>query len=129
VSFKFNLPDGTTEQFSSQASRRKSAADGEFFHRRDAGPDSHQSETALTSAIGTLANTSLVAASAVAAGNDFFNSVGTVRRKRGQQQGRRAITGATLFPVPQARIRCPPICGGRHYHGHGQTLTFEAAAR
>src|SRR6202030_1633020 len=54
---------------------------------------------ALNTAIGTLANTSLVAASAIEAGNDFFNTSGTAT---GSVVNNHAavpapITGATLL--------------------------------
>ena len=76
-------------------------------------------QAALTSAIGTLANTSLVAASAVAAGDNFFNTDGYGDGKRGQQPGRSAGAdhrrdrtvgrGRHRFAVAELR-------GRRHHH-------------
>jgi hypothetical protein len=55
--------------------------------------------TALNTAIGKLANTTLVAASAVAAGNDFFNpsSSATGAVANDQEATPQPITGATLL--------------------------------
>lgn len=74
VSFKFNLPDGTTEQVSLTASSAVPTPAGSFAIGATPAATAANLNAALNSSIGTLANTSLVAASAVQASNDFFGS-------------------------------------------------------
>jgi hypothetical protein len=103
VSFAFKLPDGTTESIQLTATTTNPPPAGSFLI--DPPPASSSTttaanlKTALNTAIGTLANTSLVAASAVEAGNDFFNTAGTAT---GSVVNNKAatpapITGATLL--------------------------------
>src|SRR5260221_4076556 len=77
VSFEFNLPDGTTESIQLTASSATPLPTGSFAIGTTPAATASNLNAALTTAIGTLANTSLVAASAVQAGNDFFNTTGT----------------------------------------------------
>src|ERR1700730_11514578 len=104
VSFAFKLPDGTTESIQLTATTTNPPPTGSFLI--DPPPASSTTttaanlKTALNTAIGKLANTSLVAASAVEAGNDFFNTAGTatgsvVKNKVGPPAA--PITGATLL--------------------------------
>jgi hypothetical protein len=72
VSFTFNLPDGTTESIQLTASSTTPAPAGSFAIGATPTATAANLNAALNTSIGTLANTSLVAASAVAAGNDFF---------------------------------------------------------
>jgi flagellar hook-associated protein 3 FlgL len=103
VSFAFKLPDGTTESIQLTATTTNPPPTGSFLI--DPPPASSTTttaanlKTALNTAIGKLANTSLVAASAVEAGNDFFNTAGTAT---GSVVNNKAatpapITGATLL--------------------------------
>jgi flagellar hook-associated protein 3 FlgL len=77
ISFSFNLPDGTTESIQLTASSSTPPPTGSFKIGTTPAATAANLQTALTSAIGTLAGTSLVAASAVAAGDNFFNTDGT----------------------------------------------------
>src|ERR1700675_2527259 len=77
VSFSFNLPDGTTEQIQLTSSSTTPAPAGSFAIGVSSTATAANLNAALNTAIGTLANTSLVAASAIQAGNDFFNTTGT----------------------------------------------------
>jgi flagellin-like hook-associated protein FlgL len=72
ISLKFNLPDGTTETVQLTASNAVPTPAGSFAIGATPAATSANLNTALTTAIGTLSNTSLVAASAVAASNNFF---------------------------------------------------------
>jgi flagellar hook-associated protein 3 FlgL len=74
ISLKFNLPDGTTETVQLTASNAVPTPAGSFAIGATPAATSANLNAALTTAIGTLANTSLVAASAVAASNNFFGS-------------------------------------------------------
>jgi flagellar hook-associated protein 3 FlgL len=78
VKFSFNMPDGTTESIQLTASSATPTPAGSFAIGATPAATAANLKAALTTAIGTLANTSLVAASAIAAGNDFFNSAATV---------------------------------------------------
>jgi flagellin-like hook-associated protein FlgL len=72
ISLKFNLPDGSTETVQLIASSAVPTPAGSFAIGATPALTSANLNAALGSAVGTLANTSLVAASAVAATSDFF---------------------------------------------------------
>jgi hypothetical protein len=128
VSFKFSLPDGTTEQIQLTASSANPPPTGSFFIGANSTATATNLNAALTAAIGTLANTSLVAASAVAAGNDFFNSVGTVAGSAVNNKAAAPITGATLLSGAAATDSLSTnFAAGDTITVNGQTLTFEAA--
>ena len=99
VSFAFRLPDGTTESIELTASSVTPQPVGSFAIGLTSTATAANLKAALNSAIGTLANTSLVAASAVASGSDFFSSAGMAT---GSVVNNKAaipapITGATLL--------------------------------
>jgi flagellar hook-associated protein 3 FlgL len=73
VTFTFNLPDGTTQDVKLTASSAVPTPAGSFAIGASSAATATNLSTALTSAIQTLSNTSLVAASAVTATNDFFS--------------------------------------------------------
>jgi flagellar hook-associated protein 3 FlgL len=72
ISLKFNLPDGSTETIQLTASNVVPTPAGSFAIGATPAATSANLNAALNSAVATLANTSLVAASAVAATNNFF---------------------------------------------------------
>src|SRR5882757_4536565 len=72
ISLKFNLPDGSTETVQLTASNAVPTPANSFAIGATPAATSANLNAALSGAIGTLANTSLVAASAVAATNNFF---------------------------------------------------------
>jgi flagellar hook-associated protein 3 FlgL len=74
VSFTFNLPDGSTEQIQLTASSAVPTPSGSFAIGANPTATAANLNAALNASIGALANTSLVAASAVAASNNFFGS-------------------------------------------------------
>ena len=76
-SVTFNEPDGTTDSITLTASSANPLPSGTFAIGATTAQTATNFSNALTSAISTLANTSLVAASAVEAGDNFFNSDGT----------------------------------------------------
>lgn len=99
VSFTFNLPDGTTESVQLTATNTAPPPTGSFAIGATSTATAANLNAALNSSIGTLANTALVAASAVAAGDNFFNTDGTAA---GIVVNNKAaipapITGATLL--------------------------------
>jgi len=74
VVMRLNLPDGTSENLTLTATTDSPPSANEFTIGPDAATTASNFQTALTTAIGTLGSTSLTAASAVAASNDFFNA-------------------------------------------------------
>ncbi len=74
ISFNFNLPDGSTETIQLTASNAIPTPAGSFAIGATPAATSANLNAALNTSIGTLANTSLVAASAVAASNNFFGA-------------------------------------------------------
>lgn len=99
LSFDFKLPDGTTESIQLTASSATPQPAGSFAIGATSTVTAANLNAALNTAIGKLANTSLVAASAVAAGKDFFSPAGTAT---GSVVNNKAlvpapITGATLL--------------------------------
>jgi flagellin-like hook-associated protein FlgL len=74
VKFTFTLPDGTTRDLTMTATSSTTPGLNQFT----AGPATAANlQAALLTSLGNLANTELVAASAVQAGNDFFNTDAT----------------------------------------------------
>ncbi|MDO8980907.1 MAG: flagellar biosynthesis protein FlgL [Afipia sp.] len=74
VRFTFSLPDGTTETIQLTASSAVPAPAGSFAIGATPTDTAGNLNAALNTAVGTLANTSLVAASAITASDNFFSS-------------------------------------------------------
>jgi hypothetical protein len=99
-SVTFNEPDGTTDSIKLTASSANPLPSGTFAIGTTTAQTATNFSNALTQAISTLANTSLVAASAVEAGDNFFNTDGTATgAARSNQVAPTAgpITGATAL--------------------------------
>jgi flagellar hook-associated protein 3 FlgL len=73
VKFTFNLPDGSTETVTLTATADSPPQPGEFTIGATSDVTAANLQAALISSIGTLARTSLAAASAIAASDNFFN--------------------------------------------------------
>jgi flagellin-like hook-associated protein FlgL len=73
VSFTFNLPDGTTENLTLTATNSATPGPNEFTVGANGAATASNLQAALTTSLGTLAQTSLSAASAIAASHDFFD--------------------------------------------------------
>lgn len=93
VQFRFNLPDGTSEVIKLTATTSATPGPNEFTIGVDAATTAANLQTAVTSSIETLANTSLVAASAIAAADNFFN--GTPQRVSGPPATATALVAGT----------------------------------
>ena len=74
IKFTFNLPDGTIEAIELTASSANPLPAGNFAIGATAADTAANLQGALTTAVGKLANTSLVAASAITASDNFFAS-------------------------------------------------------
>jgi flagellar hook-associated protein 3 FlgL len=74
ITLRFTLPDGTSENLTLTATTASPPGANQFTIGASAAATTTNFQNALTSALGTLAATSLTAASAVAASSDFFNA-------------------------------------------------------
>jgi hypothetical protein len=101
VKFNFNLPDGTTEsiELTALTTTATPPAAGTFQIGVDTAATTLNLQTALTASIKTLADTSLVAASALAASDNFFNPSATIvgATVNNKNTTPAPITGATLL--------------------------------
>lgn len=141
LSVQFTLPDGSTEQIDLTASSATPTPVGSFAI--DPGnpnvvpvvppnPNITASNlnTALNTAIKKLANTSLVAASAVAAGDNFFNTDGSVigANKTNQATPTPApISGTTALSGTAPDSISPGFSVGDAITVNGTTLSFVAS--
>jgi flagellar hook-associated protein 3 FlgL len=139
IKFNFNLPDGTTESIQLTASSATPLPANSFaISTALATPAANVAattanlNTALNSAISTLANTSLVAASAVEAGDNFFNTdgtaTGTVQQNQvtGPPQG--YISGTTtLSGAAGSNTLTSGFAAGDTITVNGQAITFMAS--
>lgn len=99
VTFNFNLPDGTSESFVLTATTKNPPPTGSFLIGVDTAATTVNLQATLTSSIQTLADTSLVAASAIEASDNFFNPSATLTGAAVNNQATvpGPITGATLL--------------------------------
>ena len=99
ITFNFNLPDGTSESIALTATTTNPPPAGSFLIGVDTDATTLNLQAALTSSIQTLADTSLVAASAITASNNFFNPSATITGSAVNNQDAipASITGATLL--------------------------------
>jgi hypothetical protein len=74
IKFSFTLPDGTSRDVTLTATSSATPGPGQFTIDPTPAVTAGNMQSALAQSLGTLANTELVAASAIAAGNDFFNT-------------------------------------------------------
>jgi flagellin-like hook-associated protein FlgL len=74
VQFSLTLPDGTNQTITLQATASATPGANQFTIGANAAATAANLQTALTTAVGNLAQTQLTAASAVAAANNFFGS-------------------------------------------------------
>jgi hypothetical protein len=99
ITFNFNLPDGTTEQIALTATTTNPPPAGSFLIGADTDATTANLQATLTSSIQTLSDTALVAASAIAASDNFFSPSATVvgSAVNNQDTAPAPITGATLL--------------------------------
>jgi flagellar hook-associated protein 3 FlgL len=129
ISLSFNLPDGTTASVQLMATTTTPAPAGSFTIGTDPTATAGNLNTALNSAIGTLAGTTLVAASAVAAGDNFFNtaSVATGSVVSNQATPAAPITGATALSGTTGDSLNPGFAAGDTITVNGTPITFVAS--
>jgi flagellar hook-associated protein 3 FlgL len=128
ISFTFNQPDGTTASVQLTATTTSPPPTGSFLIGSTPAATAANLNTALNTAIGTVANTSLVAASAIEAGNDFFNTASVATGNSvvtNQAAPPTAITAATaLSGSTGTDSLAPGFTAGDSITVNGTTLTF-----
>jgi flagellar hook-associated protein 3 FlgL len=147
ISITFNLPDGTTGSVQLTASNATPAPTNSFAIGATPAATAANLNAALNTAIGTLANTSLVAASAVAAGHDFFDPSSSATGSVATNQGLPAVVGPpAVAAVPPAPITAatslsspaapnaiadaiaPGFANGDAINVNGTTITFSTSS-
>lgn len=131
VTLNFNLPDGTTSSVTLTASNTTPAPANTFAIGSTPAQTAANLNSALNTAIGTVANTDLVAASAVAAGNDFFDpsSSATGSVANNQQSPAAPITGATkLSGTAPSDSLSSGFANGDSINVNGKTITFSTSS-
>lgn len=134
LSVQFTLPDGSTEQIDLTASSATPTPVGSFAIDASTPVNPTNTATNLNTALNTiikkLANTSLVAASAVMAGDNFFNRASSVTGTPVNNQAATPVpvTGATVLSgtAPSDSIS-PGFAAGDTIIVNGTTLSFVAA--
>ncbi len=125
ISFNFKLPDGTTASVQLTATNTNPPPTGSFTIGANPAATAANLNTALNSSIGTLANTTLVAASAVAAGNDFFDPSGTATGSVASTAASVPVTSTTLLSgAPGSNSVSPSFAAGDTLTVNGQTIQF-----
>jgi flagellar hook-associated protein 3 FlgL len=130
ISFAFNLPDGTTESIQLTASSATPTPTGSFAIGTTPALTTANLNAALNSAISTLANTKLVAASAVEAGDNFFNTDSTAIGSAVSNQvvPSAPITGATaLSGAAGTDSLSASFAPGNTITVNGTTISFVAS--
>ena len=132
IKFNFKLPDGTTESIELTALTTPTVppAAGTFQIGVDTDATTVNLQAALTASIQKLADTSLVAASAVQASDNFFNSSATI--SGGAVNNKDAvpapITGATLLSGAAATDSlATDFAAGDTITVNGTPITFVAS--
>jgi len=128
VTFTFNLPDGTTEAITLTASNATPPPSGCFAIGANSTATATNLKTTLNIALGTLANTALVAASAMAASDNFFNNDSVAIGGLANNKLLAPITGATLLSGAAATDSLAAnFAVGDTITVNGKTLTFVAS--
>jgi flagellar hook-associated protein 3 FlgL len=128
VTFTFNLPDGTTEAIQLTASTATPPPSGSFAIGATPTATAANLKAALNTAIGTLAGTSLVAASAMAASDNFFSTDGIATGSVVHNKAAVPITGATLLSGGAGTDSLTTnFAVGDTITVNGKTLTFVAS--
>jgi flagellar hook-associated protein 3 FlgL len=131
VTLNFSLPDGTTSSVTLAASSANPPPTGTFSIGATPAATAANLNSALNTSIGTLANTTLVAASAVAAGNDFFDpsSSATGAVATNQQTPPQPITNSTaLTGTAGSNSLSASFASGDTITVNGTTISFSATA-
>ncbi|MGJ5178060.1 flagellar protein [Bradyrhizobium oligotrophicum] len=130
ISFTFKLPDGTSESIKLTASTATPVPANTFAIGATPAATSANLNAALNTALTTLAGTALVGASAVVAGDNFFNTASSVSGTAVNNKAATPapITGATLLSgAANTDSIATNFTAGDTITVNGQTLTFVAS--
>jgi flagellin-like hook-associated protein FlgL len=133
IQYAFSLPDGTTETIQLTASTATPLPANSFaIDPLSSTNTAANLKAALNTAIGTLANTSLVAASAIQAGTNFFSpastATGTVVNNQVVVVPPAVVTGATLLSgLPGTDSLANSFVAGNTITVNGTPITFVAS--
>jgi len=118
ISFNLNLPDGTSQTISLQATASLTPGADQFSIGSTPAATAANLQAALTTAVSNLAQTALPAASAIAAANEFFNG-------ETQVTGSNNAVDATLATAtPSTQSTAALTSTGFSQLQNGDTLTF-----
>ena len=126
VNFTFNMPDGTTQTVQLTATNTTPPPAGSFAIGSSPTATAANLNTALTSSIKTVANTTLVAASAVEAGNNFFDTdtTATGTAASSQATGPVPASGSTLLSGATGNSLASGFAAGDTLTVNGTTISF-----
>jgi len=130
IAFSFNLPDGTSETISLTATTTNPPPAGSFLIDVDTDATTVNLQAALTTSIQTLGDTALVAASAIAAADNFFNPSATITGSAVNNQATVPApnTGATLLSgVAGTDSLAASFAAGDTITVNGTPITFVAS--
>jgi flagellar hook-associated protein 3 FlgL len=130
IKFNFTLPDGTTESIELTATTTNPPPSGSFLIGAGTTATTANLQSTLTTSIQKLSDTSLVAASAIAASDNFFNPSATISGSAVNNQAVPAapITGATLLSGGAATDSLSTSFGlGDTITVNGTPITFVAS--
>jgi hypothetical protein len=130
IKFNFTLPDGTTEAVELTATTTNPPPSGSFLIGADTSATTANLQATLKSSIQTLSDTSLVAASAIAASNNFFNPVATMSGSAVNNQNTppAPVTGATqLSGAAGTDSLATSFAAGNTITVNGTPITFVAS--
>ena len=130
ISFNFNLPDGTTETISLTATTTSPPPAGSFLIGVDTAATTLNLQGVLSTSIQTLGDTALVAASAIAASDNFFNPSATITGAVANNQATIPApnTGATLLSgVAGTDSLAASFAAGDTITVNGTPITFVAS--
>jgi flagellar hook-associated protein 3 FlgL len=128
VTLSFDLPDGTTTSVQLTASSANPPPSGTFAIGATPAATAANLNSALNTAIGTVANTTLVAASAVAAGNDFFDPSSSATGMVASNQAGAPITVATALSGTSGDALTTSFQSGDTITVNGTAISFSATA-
>ncbi len=130
IKFNFKLPDGTTDSIELTATTTTPPPAGSFLIGADTTATTANLQAALISSIQKLSDTSLVAASAMAASDNFFNSSATIGGSvvNNKDTVSAPITGATLLSgVAPSDSLATDFAAGDTITVNGTPITFVAS--
>jgi hypothetical protein len=130
ITFNLDLPDGTSEQVTLTATTTNPPPAGSFLIGVDTTATTANLQAALNTSIQKLGDTALVAASAIAASNDFFNPSASISGTSVNNQAAvpAPITGNTaLSGAAGTDSLASGFAAGDTITVNGTTITFVAS--